>query len=120
MNKNTSSTRYYSNQQEEYISKKFEGYRTPNSGGGKFSKADIVLPKASMLLECKTSMSEKKSFTIQKDWIDKNKKEALENHIYNSGIAISFDPSGKENYYLIDEKLFTFLIENLELDLKNS
>ena len=113
-------TRAASNRQEEYIAKKFGGRQTCNSGAGHWVKGDVVIKDASLLVECKTVMSEKKSVSVQKEWIEKNLKEAKENHLFNSCIAISFDPSGKENYYIIDEKLFSFLVENLKNYMENS
>lgn len=110
-------TRSASDRQEEYISKRFGGYKIANSGGGKFSKSDVVIRDASMSIECKTSMSEKKSFSIQKEWLVKEKQQAWENRLSNNALAISFDPSGRENYYLIDEKLFSFLLEKLKEEL---
>lgn len=114
MNKNTNSSRYYSDIQEKYVAKLLGGYQTTNSGAGHWSKSDVVVKDANMSIECKTSMSEKSSFSIKKDWIDKHKEEAKSNHLYNTAIAISFDPLGKENYFVIDEKLMKFLVEKLE------
>jgi len=119
VNKNTESTRYYSNLQESYIAKKFNGQVSPNSGASKFTKSDVILKKASMSVECKTSMTEKKSFSIQKEWLDKMRKEAWENRLSNACLAISFSPEGNENYFVIDEKLFAFLVEKLEEEVEN-
>ena len=114
MDKNTNSSRYYTHIQEKYDAKLVGGYQTRNSGAGHWSKSDVLVKDANMSIECKTSMSEKSSFSIKKDWIDKHKEEAKSNHLYNTAIAISFDPSGKENYFVIDEKLMKFLVEKLE------
>lgn len=111
--KNDESTRFYSQKQENHIAKRFGGYRIANSGAGLFAKSDVVIKDASLSIECKTSLSEKSSFSVKKEWIKKHKDEAFSNRLFNTALAISFDPSGEENYYLIDEKLMSFLIEKL-------
>ena len=113
MNKNTNSSRYYSDIQEKYVAKLLGGFQTTNSGSGHWTKGDVVVKDANLSLECKTSMTEKSSFSIKKDWIYKHKEEAKSNHLYNTAIAISFKPEGNENYFLIDEKLMKFLVEKL-------
>lgn len=106
------STREFSSKQEHYIAKLLGGDRTPNSGAGRFSPGDVQVPSADMLVECKTSMSEKSSFSIKADWITKNKEEAHSNRFSNSCIAFNFGPD-KPNYFVIDEKLMRFLVEKL-------
>ena len=113
MTKNKNSTRYYSSLQENNVARLLGGKVTPSSGSGKWSKGDVVVKDANLSLECKTTMTEKSSFSIKKDWIDKHKEEAKSNHLYNTAIAISFKPEGNENYFLIDEKLMKFLVEKL-------
>lgn len=115
-NSNNQSTRYMSTLQENYIAKKFGGKVCPNSGAGKWQKSDVVVNRANMSIECKTSMTAKNSFTIKKDWIEKHRNEAFSNRLSNTAIAISFDPSGTENYFIISEKLMAYLIESLSLD----
>lgn len=114
MTKNKNSTRYYSSLQENNVARLLGGKVTPSSGSGKWSKGDVVVKDASLSIECKTSMSEKASFSIKKEWITKHKEEAWSNRLSNIALAISFDPSGKENYFVIDEKLMKFLVEKLE------
>lgn len=114
MNRNNESTRYYSSLQENNVARLLGGKVTPSSGSGKWDKSDVVNKKASLSIECKTSMSEKSSFSIKKEWIIKHKDEAWSNRLSNTALAISFDPSGKENYFVIDEKLMKFLVEKLE------
>lgn len=113
--KNTNSTRYYSNAQEERVAKMLNAYRQPNSGATLFSAGDVYNKKASLLIECKTCTSNKDSFSIKKDWIDKNKEEARSKRLLNSCIAFSFGPY-EPNYFIIDEKLMRFLVEKLEED----
>lgn len=105
-------TRYYSNRQERKVAKAVGGRKTANSGATDFNKGDVVT--ANWLIECKTCTSEKKSFTIKKDWLDKNKEEAFAcRKEYN---AVAFDFGGKDNYYIIDEQTFKLLVEMTKTD----
>lgn len=113
MNKNKDSTRYVSSIQEEKVAKILGGVVTPNSGATKWRKGDVQIPRASMLCECKTVMSEKNSFSIKKEWIDKNKEERFANRLSNSCIAFSFEPEAKEVYFVIDQSTMMYLIERL-------
>ena len=115
--KNKESTRYYSNLQEEYISKLLDAIKQPSSGSGKFRKGDVISYDASLLIECKTPTSEKESFSIKKDWIVKNREEAFTQRVFDGCIAFAFEPGGK-NFFVIDEKLMRFLVEKLEEEYK--
>lgn len=119
MNNNKESTRYYSDKHEKSVCKALGAGQTANSGATKFKKGDCIHKSASMLIECKTTMTEKESVSIKKEWIEKNKMEAFENRLDNSCICINFGPETK-NYYVIDEKLMTFLIEKLEEDYSSN
>lgn len=110
--KNKESTRFFSTQQENAVAQALGGRRTPNSGASTFAAGDIVQEDASMLIECKTLMSDKDSFSIKKDWIEKNKMEAFEMRLDNHCIAFNFGPN-QPNYYVIDELTMKFLIEKL-------
>ena len=112
MTKNKESTRYYSTLHEESICKALGATRQSNSGAGHFRKGDVVHNEASMLIEAKTTMSEKQSISIKKEWIDKNKEEAFAIRKSNNCVCINFEPGG-DNFYVINEKLMKFLIEKL-------
>ena len=112
---NKESTRYFSSKHEDSIAKATGAKKQSNSGAGLFRKGDLVHNGADMLIEAKCCMSPKNSVSIKKEWIDKNKKESYAIRKTNNAICINFEPDG-ENYYLIDEKLFKFLIEKLEED----
>ena len=114
MTKNKESTRYYSSLQEQRVSKELNGEICPGSGSGRFRKGDVI-HHPTMLIECKTTVSPKESFSIKKDWIEKNKQERFSQRIENSCIAFNFEPDG-ENYYVIDTKLMQYLIEKLDED----
>lgn len=114
-NKNVNSTRYYSDLQENLVAKVLNGLKVANSGAGKFSSGDVVIKDASLLLECKTSTAEKKSFSVKKEFLDKNKQEALSNRLMNGCLCFDFGP-GTDRYYVIDEKMMKFLVEKLKED----
>ena len=58
-------TRKLSDIQEKAIAKKIGGKVTSNSGGTKFGGGDILTD--TFLIEAKTCMKDKKSFSIKKD-----------------------------------------------------
>lgn len=111
---NKEATRYASSVQEKRVAGKFGGKVSSNSGAGLFNKGDVVCEDASLLVECKTCMEPKKSFSIKKDWIDKNKEEAFRLRLDNHVIAFNFDYQDKKDYYIIDDKLMGFLVNCLE------
>ena len=113
MTKNNESTRHYSDMQEKSVAKALGGFQQSNSGAGHFAKGDVVIKSANMLCECKCSMSPKQSFSIKKDWIIKNKQEAMSQRLSSQCIAFNFEPDG-ENYYIINETLMQALIEYLK------
>lgn len=103
-------TRFYSKQQERKVAKAVSGKVTANSGATAFSKGDVTTDM--FLLECKTCTEPRKSFTIKKEWFDKNKEEAFAMHKDYS--AVVFDFGDGENHYVIDEELFRQLVEYLK------
>ena len=113
MKPNKDSTRYYSSQQESQIANMLGGAVQSNSGAGLFNKSDILISGASLLIEAKTCMKEKDSFSIKREWIEKNREEAFSQRVSNGCIAFSFGPN-LPNYYVIDEHLMKFLVEKLE------
>ena len=113
---NKEATRHASSVQEKRVAGKLGGQVSSNSGAGLFNKGDIVCEDASLLIECKTCMEPKKSFSIKKDWIEKNKEEAFRLRLENHVIAFNFDYQNKNDYYVIDDKLMRFLVDALERD----
>ena len=113
---NKTSTRFVAGIQENKIAKLLDGQVCPNSGAGKWSKSDVRVLSASLSVECKTSMSNKDSFSIKKDWIKKHKEEAFSNRLQNTAIAISFNPDASENFFIIDSKLMVYLVDKLKED----
>jgi len=107
------STRYYSDIHEKSVCKALKAKQQSNSGAGLFAKGDVVQREASILIECKTCVTEKQSVSIKKDWLEKNEKEKYDVHLNNSSLCFNFGPN-TDNYYVINEKLMKFLIEKLE------
>lgn len=111
MTKNKNATRYYSNNQETSVANVLGGRKQSNSGASAFQKGDVVTNK--FLIECKTCVKEKESFSIKKEWIEKNKMERFQMRKPFSCICFNFGPDS-ENYYVIDEKLMKYLCECLD------
>jgi len=104
-------TRFYSNKQEKAVAKAVGGKQTSNSGATAFSKGDVTTQH--WLIECKTAMSEKSTFSIKKEWLKKNKEEAFAmGKDYN---ALCFDFGDADRYYVVDEKTFKQIVEQFNL-----
>lgn len=112
---NQEATRYFSDRQEKRVAKLLGGKQTSNSGAGKWLKGDVVVEGASLMVECKTQVELKDSFRIKKEWLEKNLTEAKQSHYLSGCLAFNFGPD-QENYFIINEKLMTYLVENLMED----
>ena len=112
MPKNKDSTRAYSDEHERSVCRELGAHQTPNSGAGRFTKGDVIHNEASLLIECKCSMTEKQSVSIKKEWIETSKQNAFTNRLSNSCLCINFAPKS-QNYYLIDSKLMEVLVNAL-------
>ena len=66
------------------------------------------------LFEAKTKTAESQSFTIKKEWLDKNKEEMFA--MGKSNCALVFDFGDGNNYYVLDEKTFLKLKEAYDSD----
>lgn len=107
MAKSVRPTRFYSKKQENHIAKAVGGKRTANSGATPFSKGDVTTDD--WLFEAKTCTTEKKSFSIKREWIDKNREEAFAMHKDYNALVIDFGDG--EQFYLLDEKTFLGLLK---------
>lgn len=105
-------TRFFSSKQEHKVAKDLGGKCVPNSGAATFYAGDVVIPNT-MLIECKTCTKEQSSFTIKKDWLEKNEEEAFETHLPYSALAFDFGDQ-KEQHYIINAKLFRKLVNLLK------
>ena len=108
-------TRFYSAKQEKHIAKVTGGKQTANSGATAFSKGDVRTDH--FLIEAKTVTKEQKSFTIKREWLDKNEEERFAMHKDYSALAFNFGDD--ENYYVISEKLFIKLINFIKEENEN-
>ena len=102
-------TREFSSRQEHRIAKKLGGKVVANSGATKFNKGDVVVNN--ILVECKTAVSPKESFSIKKEWLKKNKEEAFEMGLRYSMLAIDFGSA--DDYFIINKELAVKLVELL-------
>ena len=86
--------------QTKYIAKFLNGKETIRSGatlaGG---KGDLVIPEA--LLECKTYMQLKDSFTVKREWLTKIQKERLEDRKQFAFLAINFGGEGHKDNHIV-------------------
>lgn len=101
-------TRGASTRQEKAIAKSLGAKRTPNSGATHFDKGDLYI-NDEWLIEAKTCMEPKKSFSIKKDWLLKLKEEQYAtSKLYNT-LCFDFGDEG-QRYYILDENTFKQLI----------
>lgn len=108
---NRDSTRYFSSKQEKQIAKKLNGNCQLNSGATLFKKGDIVTKD--WLIEAKTTLTEKQSFSIKQEWLDKLKKESFAMNKEYYTLAFNFGPD-LENYYILDERIMQKIIKIIE------
>jgi hypothetical protein len=106
----------YSNRQEKKVAKSLNGRKTANSGATLFSKGDVATKY--FLIECKTSITQKQSMSIKKEWLEKIEEEAFSMGKPYSTLAFNFGDNG-ENYFVIKEKLFKQFIKFLESEEEN-
>lgn len=103
-----------SSNQEKQIAKMVKGRVQSNSGGTRFGGGDVHTK--TVFIEAKTPTTEKSSFSIKKEWLDKAKEQSFEQGKTSSALAFRFGPD-EQDYFVIDAKLFKALIEYLEGDL---
>ena len=99
-------TRKYSSKQEKIVAKSLQGRVQPNSGATPFMKGDVVTDN--WLVECKTQLTNKKSITIKKEWLDKLEEERFAMRKQYKALAFNFGP-GENNFYILDDKTFNNL-----------
>lgn len=104
-------TRFFSDRHEKSVAKAVGGKQTPNSGATPFCKTDIL--SEDWCFEAKTQTKNKKSFTLKKEWFEKQKQESLFMGKKYSAIVFNFGP-GEQNYYIVDEITFKEMMENLD------
>ncbi len=97
--------------QEKRIARNLGGKIQPASGGTKFGGGDIHTKH--FLIEAKTVLTKKDSFSIKLDWLNKAKEQMFEQGKIRYSLAFQFEPHGN-NYYIIDESLMQLLISIID------
>ena len=110
--KNKQSTRWFSSKQEQYVAKQLGGIVQPNSGAAHHTAGDVIIPET-MVIECKTVTKPVNSWTIKQEWLQQNERERLDLMLPHSALAISLDPSGENNLYVINENLMKLLVKTI-------
>ena len=104
------STRYVSDKQEKRTAKNLGGKVQISSGSSAFLKGDVVLDTC--LVECKTCMKPKQSFSIKKEWLEKINEQCFA--MRKRYPILAFDFGEDENYYILDEKTMKKFVEFLD------
>ena len=103
--------RKFSSRQEKSIAKKFGGKKISNSGATSFDKGDVKLED--FLIEAKTCVNRKESFSIKSEWLEKINKERFSSRKRFCALVFQFEPDG-ENYFVIDERTFKQFLNLLD------
>ena len=104
------STRDASSKQEKAIAKSLNARRTSNSGATKFDKGDLYVGQE-WLIEAKTCMQPKKSFSIKQEWLQKMKEEQFATNKMYSALCFDFGDEG-QRYYIINEISLMYIIKD--------
>lgn len=104
-------TRFYSSRQEKAVAKAVKGKQVSNSGATAFNKGDVRTEE--WLVECKTSTTAKASFSIKREWLEKNREEAFAMGKHYNALCFDYG-NGGQRYYIVDEKTFLKIKEALE------
>ena len=103
-------TRFYSNRQEKAVAKTVGGRQVSNSGATTFNKGDVTTDR--VLIECKTCTKPQSTFTVKREWIEKNREEAFAMGKDYSALAVDFGDG--EQHYIISEKMFKEWLNSLD------
>lgn len=99
-----------SSEQEAFVAHKLEAKRTPRSGATIHRKGDIQDEYS--LIECKTYMTPRESFTVKKEWFIKMHKERFEDRKQFAFLVQNFGGEGsQDNYVVIDLDTFSEMYE---------
>ena len=104
-------SRYYSSKQEHAIADLLDAKVVPNSGACNFAVSDVIADN--WIFEAKTCMSPKQSFSLKKDWFEKNERERMDAQKPYSALVFSFGED-ETNYFVIPEKTFKLMYEVFE------
>ena len=98
--------------QEKNVSEYLGMKLTPRSGGTIYKKGDVT--DATFLLDCKTVMSPKESYSIKKEVLEKADKERFEDRKQYYGIVFDFgNPKniGKDTFVVVPLETFKALYD---------
>lgn len=105
-------TRYYSRRQEDKIARAVNGKRQANSGASIWQKGDVE--NEHFLIEAKTTIKPKKSFSIKQEWLEKIEEESIGMRKDGYALCFEFDPADNKRYYVISERMFQLLNHFIE------
>lgn len=114
--RNRECSRYYSRKQEEAVAKLLDAKLVPNSGACKFAVADVIADD--WIFECKTCISPKQSFSLKREWFEKNERERMDAQKPYSALVFSFGED-ETNYFVIPEKTFKIMYEVFQNENNN-
>lgn len=100
-----------SQKQEQQIAKMVGGRIQANSGGTRFGGGDVHTKN--LFIEAKTPLSDKASFSIKKEWLDKAQEQAFQQGKDYYALAFRFGPD-EPDFFVIDRRLFRQLVKYLE------
>lgn len=104
------STREKSYQQEKRIANAMGGRQVIGSGSTPFLKGDVIVNN--LFIEAKTKMVPSKSITVQKEWIEKARAQAIATKKGDFALAVSFGDN--KDYYVIEDTLMRDLYQSRE------
>lgn len=99
--------------QEERVARLFNGKRTPQSGGGKWIKGDVV--SNDFIVECKTSLTPSNSYSVKKSILDKINEERRE--MGKSFYALAFTFGDDKDFFVIDKRTMEFFLQSLQNEI---
>lgn len=100
-------TRFYSNRQEQAVAKSINGKKQSNSGASTWQKGDVE--NSHFLVECKTTIKPKKSFSIKQEWLEKIAEESISMRKDGYALCFEFNQTDNMRYYVISERMFQLL-----------
>ena len=103
-------TRKFSKKQEKRVAKNLGGKTVSNSGATPFDKGDVLTKR--YLVECKTSIKDKNSVSIKRDWLEKAKEEAFA--MGKSAPILVFDFGDGKDYAILSLSVLKGILGELE------
>ena len=110
MTNNKNSTRYYSDRHEKRTAKQLGAKVQTSSGSSDFLKGDVFTEDC--FVECKTCVTEKKSFSIKKEWLYKCEEQCMA--MGKKYPILAFDFGDGDNYYVLNSTMMKKFIEFLD------